>query len=92
MSSENQFPSKKDYELADKLAIENKTDQSFIKEYTIDEGLCDDLIEFFNKTPSTEKGNDDPWYSKKPGAVGVKGLVRNEHKESIDLGFSPFLF
>tara|TARA_R110001592_G_C12867499_1_gene723430 strand:+ start:1 stop:735 length:735 start_codon:yes stop_codon:yes gene_type:complete len=92
MSSEKPFPSKKDYELADKLASENKTDQSFIKEYTIDEELCDDLIEFFNKTPSTENTDDNLWYSKKPGAVGVQGQIRNEHKESIDLGFSPFLF
>ena len=64
MSSEKSFPSKKDYELADKLASENKTDLSFIKEYKIDEGLCDDLIEFFNKTPLTYV---NPWFSKKPG-------------------------
>ena len=92
MSSEKPFPSQKDYDLADKLASENKTDLSFIKEYKIDEGLCDDLIEFFHKTPSTEKTDDNPWYSKKPGAVGTKGQIRNEHKESIDLGFSPLLF
>ena len=72
MSSEKPFPSKKDYDSADKLAIENKTDQSFIKEYTISEELCDDLIEFFNKTPSTAETDDNPWYSKKPGAVGTK--------------------
>jgi len=92
MSSEKPFPSQKDYDLADKLASENKTDLSFIKEYTIDEELCDDLIEFFNKTPSTETKDDNLWYSKKPGSVGVEGNVRNEHKESIDLGLSPFLF
>ena len=77
MSSEKSFPSQKDYDLADKLASENKTDLSFIKEYKIDEGLCDDLIEFFHKTPSTEKTDDNPWYSKKPGAVGTKGQIRN---------------
>ena len=92
MSSEKEFPSKKDYELADKLASENKTDLSFIKEYTIDEGLCDDLVEFFNKTPSTAPKDDNPWYSKKAGAVGEGGQIRTHHKESIDLGFSPFLF
>ena len=89
MSSEKPFPSQKDYDLADKLASENKTDLSFIKEYTINEELCDDLIEFFNKTPLTDV---NPWYSKKPGAVGAEGMIRHEHKESIDLGFSPFLF
>lgn len=92
MSSEKPFPSQKDYELADKLASENKTDLSFIKEYKIDEGLCDDLIEFFNKTPSTTNTDSNPWYSKKPGAVGDVGQIRTEHKVSIDLGFSPFLF
>ena len=92
MSSEKPFPSEKDYELLDKLASENKVDLSFIKEYTIDEGLCDDLVRFFNRTPSTEKTDDNPWYSKKPGAVGEGGQVRTYHKESIDLGFSPFLF
>ena len=92
MSSEKPFPSQKDYELADKLASENKTDLSFIKEYTIDETLCDDLIEFFHKTPSTPPPDENPWYTKKPGAVGVQGQIRTEHKESIDLGFSPFLF
>ena len=93
MSSEKPFPSKKDYELADKLASEDKTDLSFIKEYTIDEDLCDDLIEFFNKTPSNVD-EPNPWYSKQPGAVGDdrKKSIRPEHKESIDLGFSPFLF
>jgi hypothetical protein len=92
MSSEKPFPSEKDYELADKLASEDKTDLSFIKEYTIDETLCDDLIEFFHKTPSTPPPDENPWYSKKPGAVGVQGQVITRHKESIDLGFSPFLF
>ena len=92
MSSEKPFPSEKDYELADKLASEDKTDLSFIKEYTIDEELCDDLIEFFHKTPSTPPPDENPWYSKKPGAVGVQGQVITRHKESIDLGFSPFLF
>ena len=60
MSSEKPFPSEKDYELADKLASEDKTDLSFIKEYTIDETLCDDLIEFFHKTPSTPPPNENP--------------------------------
>ena len=89
MSSEKTFPSKKNYERADQLASAGKIDLSFIKEYMIDEGLCDDLVEFFNKTPFTDT---NPWYSKKPGAVGETGQVRTEHKESIDLGFSPFLF
>ena len=92
MSSEKTFPSKKNYERADQLASENKIDLSFIKEYKIDEGLCDDLIEFFHKTPSTEQTDDNPWYSKKPGAVGEGGNIIKIHKESIDLGFSPFLF
>ena len=92
MSSEKEFPSKKDYELLDKCASENKVDLSFIKEYKIDEGLCDDLIEFFNKTPSTESKDYNPWYSKKAGAVGEGGNIIKRHKESIDLGFSPFLF
>ncbi len=89
MSSEKTFPSKKNYERADQLASAGKIDLSFIKEYMIDESLCDDLVEFFNKTPFTDT---NPWYSKKPGAVGETGQVRTEHKESIDLGFSPFLF
>lgn len=61
MSSEKTFPSKKNYERADQLASAGKIDLSFIKEYKIDEGLCDDLVEFFNKTPFTDT---NPWYSK----------------------------
>jgi len=89
MSSEKEFPSKENYREAFNKAKEGKTDLSFMKEFKIDDSLCDDLIDFFEKTPNREDNN--PYYTKKPGAVGYAGQIRTEHKESLDLGFSSNL-